>query len=156
MGVITIPQQTERERAVEAEARRKAEAEAKRKAEEAKRKAEEERRAEAEAKRKAAEQAAHDSSLDRRQPVAMQPLTPISDNIYKGIIKFFRGSFGWISCKALEAEYPDCDIMVHKNDCHHFECNESGKPKQGNLVCFRLALNAQGDPQAVDVKIRYR
>lgn len=71
-------------------------------------------------------------------------LTPIGGRVYKGVVTWFRGSYGWISCEAIAAEYPGCDVMVHKNDCNF-------RPRQDDLVQFRLALNGSGHPQAFDV-----
>jgi hypothetical protein len=72
-------------------------------------------------------------------------LTPTNATVYKGVVKKFRGSYGWLACEAVAVDYPDCEgILVHKNDCRF-------KPRQGDHVCFRLAINDQGGPQAVKV-----
>jgi hypothetical protein len=71
-------------------------------------------------------------------------LTPINGTVYHGEVKSFKGSYGWLVCKALKADYPNCDVMMHKNDCNF-------RPRWGNRVIFRLALNGYGNPQAVEV-----
>merc|ERR1712070_944370 len=79
-------------------------------------------------------------------------LAPVNKKVYQGDVKYFRGSYGWIVCQAVGQ-----DIMVHKNDCNFKpEPGRSGKPegsllKPGDQVRFRLALNNQGNPQAVNV-----
>merc|ERR1739848_243810 len=73
-------------------------------------------------------------------------LTPVNTTVYQGVVTWFRGSYGWLSCEAVSAEYTDIDIMVHKNDC-------SFRPRLGDKVCFRLALNDRRRPQAVRVKM---
>jgi hypothetical protein len=73
-------------------------------------------------------------------------LRPLSNRKYRGVIKYFRGSFGWIVCEEIAADYPDCDVMVHKLDC-------AFRPRQGQEVSFRLALNERGNPQAMQVRI---
>jgi hypothetical protein len=75
------------------------------------------------------------------------PSVPTSTKRYQGIIKWFRGSYGWLVCDTVATDYPGCDVMVHKSDCNF-------KPKLGDQVCFCLALNAQGNPQAVSVKMQ--
>merc|ERR1719392_138896 len=75
------------------------------------------------------------------------PLVPTNTKVYQGTIKWFRGSYGWLVCDAVAADYPDCDVMVHKKDCNF-------KPALGDQVCFRLALNGYGNPQAVSVKMQ--
>jgi hypothetical protein len=73
-------------------------------------------------------------------------LQPLNKREYRGIVKYFRGSFGWIVCEEIAADYPDCDVMVHKLDC-------AFRPRQGQEVSFRLALNERGNPQAMQVRI---
>jgi hypothetical protein len=62
------------------------------------------------------------------------------------VVKYFRGSFGWIVCEAVAVDFPGRDIMVHKSDCLG-----DFRPKQGDTVSFRLALNGRVDPQAMKV-----
>lgn len=78
---------------------------------------------------------------DTKKPVILEP---INHKVYQGVVTWFRGSYGWIVSEAVAIDYPGCDIMVHKNDCNHKLC-------QGSSVCFRLALNDLGNPQAVKV-----
>jgi hypothetical protein len=92
--------------------------------------------------------AASDSVCTQVQPKAKAPapLVPISTKIYQGIVKWFRGSYGWLVCEAVSKDYPDVDVLVHKNDCNF-------KPKSGDEVRFRLSLNGQGNPQAMSVAL---
>jgi len=78
-------------------------------------------------------------------------LAPVNKKVYQGDVKYFRGSYGWIVCQAVGVDYPGQDIMVHKNDCNFKP--EPWRPllKPGDQVRFRLALNNQGNPQAVNV-----
>jgi len=87
-----------------------------------------------------------DSNATRSQSRARTPmtLTPIDTTVYHGVVKWFRGSYGWLVCDAIAADYPDCDVLAHKSEC-------SFKPRQGDRVCFRLALNAQGNPHAMGI-----
>jgi cold shock CspA family protein len=73
-------------------------------------------------------------------------LRPMDKRVYRGIVKYFRGAFGWIVCEELAAVYPCNDVMVHKLDC-------AFRPKQGDKVSFRVALNDRGNPQAVKVQL---
>mmetsp|Transcript_107272 Transcript_107272/g.201918 ORF Transcript_107272/g.201918 Transcript_107272/m.201918 type:complete len:341 (+) Transcript_107272:60-1082(+) len=61
-----------------------------------------------------------------------------------GIVKYFRGSFGWVVSS--EASFHHCsnDIFVHISDCNF-------KPKQWDLVSFELTTDIKGDPKAVQV-----
>lgn len=66
-------------------------------------------------------------------------LQPTDRKWYQGVVKWFRGSYGWILC---EQAAKGKDIMVHKNDCDF-------RPKQGDEINFQLMENSQGDPQAL-------
>jgi len=90
-----------------------------------------------------------DSEAASTQGTANAPmaLAPINANIYQGLVKWFRGSYGWLVCKSLTADYPGCDVLVHKSECDF-------KPRLGDRVCFRLAVNHLGHPQAVKVTMR--
>jgi len=69
-------------------------------------------------------------------------LKPTDRKWYQGVVKWFRGSYGWIVC---EQAVKGKDIMVHKNDCDF-------KPKQGDEICFQFMTNGQGDAQALKAK----
>jgi cold shock CspA family protein len=77
---------------------------------------------------------------------APAPLVPISTKLYQGTVKWFRGSYGWLVSEGVAKDYPDVDVLVHKNDCNF-------KPKLGDEVRFRLSLNGQGNPQATSVAL---
>jgi len=67
---------------------------------------------------------------------------------YTGTIKSFVLSkgFGFIACPALMKKY-GADVFVHKNEW------VSNNFKEGMKVSFRINLNNQMQPQAVDVRI---
>merc|ERR1712151_600013 len=71
-------------------------------------------------------------------------LKPIGQKWYQGVVKWFRGSYGWIVCEEAATTFPgrENDIMLHRNDCDF-------KARQGDKVRFQLAKNGQGNPQAV-------
>jgi hypothetical protein len=72
--------------------------------------------------------------------------SPIDGRKFKSVVKFFRGSFGWIACEELSKEYCGRDTYVHINDCDF-------RPKVGDEVEFRLALGQDGGPKAVRVTL---
>jgi cold shock CspA family protein len=80
---------------------------------------------------------------------AAPSLRPVDTRVYQGIVKWFRGAYGWLVCEALAKDFPDTDVFLHKNDCNF-------KPRPGDEVCFRMALNGQGIPQAVKVAMQDR
>jgi hypothetical protein len=65
---------------------------------------------------------------------------------YHGVIKYFRGSFGWISSVEVAAMYPGMDVFLHKKHC-------CGVPKQSEIVSFHLAEDEKGNPKAEDARI---
>jgi len=67
---------------------------------------------------------------------------------YCGVVTWFRGSFGWITCNSLPARFAgDPDVFVHKNDCEF-------RPRQHDRVRFFLMENDLGKPQALQVRLR--
>merc|ERR1712232_666642 len=87
--------------------------------------------------REASYQATADISSMSRGTKAPMACSPINAKVYQGVVTWFRGSYGWLDCEAVAADYPHCHVMIHKNDCRDF------KPKFGDRVFFRLALNGQ-------------
>eukprot|EP00438_Fugacium_kawagutii_P005107 Skav212218 [mRNA] locus=scaffold862:48032:56864:+ [translate_table: standard] len=63
----------------------------------------------------------------------------------QGVVKFFRGSFGWLTCA--DAKYAkqigDRDIFLHKNQLNSV-------PTIGAVVEFKLVVDAKGQPKAED------
>jgi len=67
---------------------------------------------------------------------------PISKTLYRGQVKWFRGTFGWVECAEVAAMHSGSDAYLHINDC-------TFRPRLGDKVCFRLALGENGHPKAV-------
>mmetsp|Transcript_80112 Transcript_80112/g.126565 ORF Transcript_80112/g.126565 Transcript_80112/m.126565 type:complete len:514 (+) Transcript_80112:16-1557(+) len=67
-----------------------------------------------------------------------------SSGPHKGIVKWFRGSYGWIDCSEVKTAHNDCDIFLHVSDCNF-------KPRQGQEVDFFLTFDDRGNPKAVRV-----
>merc|ERR1712176_1045194 len=66
-----------------------------------------------------------------------------SSKRFRGIIKSFKSSFGWIACEEVSRLYDGWDVFLHKNDC-------SFKPRKwGDEVVFSLTLDEGGHPKAV-------
>merc|ERR1711972_540592 len=64
---------------------------------------------------------------------------------YTGVVKWWRGSWGLLSCEALRASFPEQDIFLHKSDC------AAGAPRQWDRMQFRLVIDG-GNPKAVRAK----
>lgn len=45
----------------------------------------------------------------------------------QGLVKYFRGSFGWVACERMAKMYGDYDVFLHKSDC-------DGVPRQNEVV----------------------
>jgi len=73
--------------------------------------------------------------------------TPINERNYKGTIKWFRGTYGWVESKGTACEFPDLDVFIHINDCQF-------RPRQWDEVSFRLAVDESGGPKAVRVTLQ--
>jgi len=71
---------------------------------------------------------------------------------YHGVIKYWRGAFGWITCEEVAAIHPDADIFLHKRDCDQApkRLDGCGNPQ---AVSFHLTLDEKGNPKAVDAKV---
>jgi len=65
---------------------------------------------------------------------------------YKGTVKYFRGSFGWVVCEEIALQYAGADVFIHKLDCDTL-------PKHGETVTFVLDIDFKGDPKGIEVKI---
>merc|ERR1712232_351763 len=72
---------------------------------------------------------------------------PIDSKRYDGVVTWSRGSMAWIRCKELMARFPGYDVFLHKNNCDVM-------PKQKEQVYFRLALDPNGNPKALQATIR--
>merc|ERR1719189_695372 len=68
---------------------------------------------------------------------AQSAAVPISQKRYEGIVKYFRGAFGWVVCEEVSAMYQGFDVFLHKRDCDVV-------PRQSDRVSFRLCLDDQG------------
>jgi hypothetical protein len=68
---------------------------------------------------------------------------------HRGIVRWARGSMAWIRCKALVGWFPDRDVFLHRN-----ECSGGVMPHQWEEVDFRLELDCNGNPKAVQATVR--
>lgn len=57
--------------------------------------------------------------------------------VYQGVVKYFRGSFGWVTC----AKLANRDVFLHKKEC-------DTAPKQWDDVQFELVFDDAGNPKA--------
>ncbi|CAK9042409.1 Ankyrin repeat domain-containing protein 17 [Durusdinium trenchii] len=64
-----------------------------------------------------------------------------SNDRHEGIVKFFRGSFGWVRCSDVAQKIGDRDIFLHKNQLNSV-------PTAGDVVEFKLVVDAKGQPKA--------
>jgi len=69
---------------------------------------------------------------------------PLSEARFDGTVKYFRGSFGWVSSAYLQRHYGGRDAFLHINDC-----SSGFQPRQGDAVTFVLAEDQMGNPKAV-------
>lgn len=65
---------------------------------------------------------------------------------YHGIVKYFRGSFGWITCATVSAKFHGLDVFLHKRDC-------DAAPKLGDRVSFALTVDERGNPKAAEARV---
>merc|ERR1712181_58622 len=65
---------------------------------------------------------------------------------YHGVVRYWRGSFGWVASKEVADLYPDCDVFLHKTDC-------DAAPKRFENVSFDLSFDDRGNPKAVDARL---
>merc|ERR1719210_263643 len=72
---------------------------------------------------------------------------------YEGIVKYFRGSFGWIQCPEISAKYRGCDIFLHKQDCVKKVGDRQVQPKQNDKITFQLSTDEKGNPKAIAARI---
>merc|ERR1719189_3089427 len=95
----------------------------------------------------AIESSSPSGALVAAEAVKAQPAAvPISQKRYEGIVKYFRGAFGWVVCEELSAVYRGFDVFLHKRDC-------DAVPKQNDKVSFRLCLDDLGNPKGVDARL---
>ncbi|CAK9042340.1 unnamed protein product [Durusdinium trenchii] len=69
-----------------------------------------------------------------------------SNDRHEGIVKFFRGSFGWVRCSDVAQKIGDRDIFLHKNQLNSV-------PTAGDVVEFKLVVDAKGQPKAEDAVV---
>merc|ERR1712151_957077 len=65
---------------------------------------------------------------------------------YIGVVKHFKGSFGFLICEELQARFPGQDVFLLKSDC----C--AGGPRVGDRMQFRLVIS-DGNPKAVQARL---
>jgi len=68
---------------------------------------------------------------------------------YQGVVKSFKGSFGFISCGEVAEKFGGRDTFLHKNDVN-------GVPQEGSRVSFRLVLDAKSNPKAEAATLEVR
>jgi len=71
------------------------------------------------------------------------PSEPLSEARYKGFVKSFRGTYGWVTSAAVQAQYPGRDVFLHINDC-----DGDFRPWEGCAMTFLLAELPDGNPKA--------
>lgn len=69
---------------------------------------------------------------------------PISQGKYTGRITWFRGTYGWVDCREVQANADGRQVFLHWNDCK-FDC-----PRQWDEIDFQLAYDSRGNPKAVN------
>jgi len=100
-----------------------------------------------------AKQPCGDADGKQKRSCRTEPAS-LNERRYKGMIKYFKGSFGWLECRACAADFPDLDardIYVHKNDCTWDVKHR--RPSQWAVVTFRLAVDDRGNPKAMQVSL---
>lgn len=65
---------------------------------------------------------------------------------YRGTVKFFRGSFGWLTPNDIIKKVGERDIFLHKNQLNSV-------PSVGAIVEFKLVVDAKGQPKAEDAVV---
>lgn len=65
---------------------------------------------------------------------------------YHGVVKWSRGSMAWLTCEALVAMYPGCDVFLHRKDCDVM-------PKQWDNVSFQLTLDDKCNPKGIKATV---
>merc|ERR1712113_1257347 len=69
---------------------------------------------------------------------------PLNQRRCEGSVKWFRGTFGWVSSTDVQRQYAGRDVFLHINDC-----GDDFRPKQGDAVTFLLSEDDRGNPKAV-------
>lgn len=87
-------------------------------------------------------------SVQTASPAVGAPLqeTPLDSTLYHGWVTWSRGSMAWLSCEALAATYPGCDVFLHRNDCNVM-------PKLYDRVSFQLTLDHRGNPKGIQATV---
>jgi cold shock CspA family protein len=67
----------------------------------------------------------------------------VKDQRYQGVVKYFRGSYGWITCAAISRKFDGQDVFVHRMECET-------PPRQGDTMSFKVVTDASGRPQAME------
>merc|ERR1712232_1283482 len=66
---------------------------------------------------------------------------------YHGVVKWWRGSWGWLECRHAPAKWHGRDIFLHKMDC------KGVAPGRGDCVSFCLTSDDRGNPKAVEAQV---
>mmetsp|Transcript_16638 Transcript_16638/g.30241 ORF Transcript_16638/g.30241 Transcript_16638/m.30241 type:complete len:303 (-) Transcript_16638:19-927(-) len=76
----------------------------------------------------------------------MATLTSIENRRYQGLVKSFKGSFGFIACADVAEKHNGRDAFLHRNVVNAL-------PQVGCKISFRLTLDADGNPKAEDATL---
>jgi len=95
-------------------------------------------------------QAAEGSSASPSKASFQSPDAVVGDpeTRYHGVVKHFRGSFGWIACTEVARKYCGSDVFLHKLDCNTI-------PRHGDRLSFCLTRDDKGNPKAVKAVIAH-
>jgi len=74
-------------------------------------------------------------------------MTHLLGHSYHGVIKVWRGAFGFITCEEVTSQFEGRDVFVHKNDINAIPIN-------GSFVTFRLTKDAKGHPKAEEALVQ--
>jgi hypothetical protein len=78
-------------------------------------------------------------------PLRADAATGRIDRRFQGVVKFFKGSFGWVTCQEVAVLYEGRDTFVHKGDC-------DTNLRRGDAISFSLTVDASGNPKALDLR----
>jgi len=87
------------------------------------------------------------SSASGRTATAPTKASEASTKWFHGAMTWSRGSMGWVDCQELREEFPERNIFLHRS-----EWSGSTMPRQQDRIMFRLEVDSDGNPKAVQAK----